>query len=194
MRLRGVEFIERWEPKFIPGLQLHATGAYNEARYISYSNAPPPIDYTYPGGPSTVNLTNTRLTGVPWWTFNVGLDYSHSVGQVFRGLGDTLHDHSAWTTTSYTAFTYANVDWFNKTQLTSPISLYQYWQPAWSLVNLGVGLRTEDRNYAFTLWVKNLFDTRPFTAFTVGSPTTPAAVGLTEMGPRYFGASFLVTL
>ena len=194
VRLRGVEFIERWAPQFAPGLELHASGAYTEARFISYALAPPPIDYTYSGGPSTVSLSNTRLTGVPWWSFNVGADYSHPVGQIFRAFGDTLHDHSAWTTASYTAFTYANVDWFDKSQLTNQRSVFQYWQPAYSLVNLGVGLRTDDRNYALTLWVKNLFDTRPFTAFTVGSSTTPAAVGLTTQGPRYFGASLLVTL
>ncbi|ACB95470.1 TonB-dependent receptor [Beijerinckia indica subsp. indica ATCC 9039] len=194
VRLRGVEFIERWAPNFIPGLQVHATGAYTEARYISYDQAPAPADYTYPGGPSTVSLSNTRMTGVPWWSFNVGVDYAHPVGQVFRELGEALHDTSAWTTTSYTAFGYGNVAWFNKSQLTNPRSVYQYWQPAYSLVNLGAGLRTDDRNYAVTFWVKNLFDARPFSAFTVGNATAPAAVSLTMQGPRYFGVTFSAAL
>jgi len=194
VRLRGVEFIERWTPNFAPGLELHASGAYTEARYISYPDAPAPVDYLYPGGPANVSLSNTRVTGVPWWSFNVGLDYSRPVGQVFRGLGESLHDDTAWTTASYEAFGYINANWFDHTQLTNPRSVYQYWQPAYTLVNLGAGLRTEDRNYAVTFWVKNLFDARPFTAFTVGTSTTPAAVSLTTMGPRYFGVSFLVTL
>ncbi len=193
VRLRGIEFIDRWDPPVVPGLDLHVSAAYQEARYITYTNSPDPIDYLYAGGPASINLSNTRMTGIPWWTFNVGLDYSHPVGQVFQYFGGLAHDHGAWTLRSFTAFTYANLDWFNHEQLTNPRSVYQYWQPAYALVNAGVGLRTDDDNYAFTLWVKNATNVRPYTAFTVGNSTTPAAVGLTEQGPRYFGASLLVT-
>jgi iron complex outermembrane receptor protein len=194
VRLRGVELIERWAPPFIPGLELHATGAYNEGRYVSYPGAPPPTDETFKGGPSSVDESNTRFAGIPWWTFNVGVNYEHPVGALFRGLAEKLHDNDGWGNAPFTAFGYVNVDWFNHTELTDPRAVYQYWQPAYSLVNLGIGLRTDDRNYSLTLWAKNLFDAQPFNAFSVGSATTAAAVSLTTQGPRFFGATLLVTL
>ena len=65
VRLRGVEFLERWEP--IEHLTLNLNGAYTEARYIDYTDAPSPVDWTFAGAPSTLSLSNTRVTGLPWW-------------------------------------------------------------------------------------------------------------------------------
>jgi outer membrane receptor protein involved in Fe transport len=194
VRLRGVEVIERWDPPFIQGLDIHGSGSINDVRYVSYPTAPPPTDDTYAGGPSSVNESGQRFVGVPRYTFNIGLDYQHPAGQIFRGIGDWAQNHDGWTANSYTAFGYGNVAWFGRTPLTDALANYQYNQSAYSIVNMGVGIRTDDKNYTFTLWTKNLFNARPFTAFTVGSATTPAAVGLTTQGPRYFGATLLVTL
>jgi len=195
VRLRGVEVIERWDPQFVPGLDLHGSAAFNDAVYVSFPGAPPPTDDSYPGGPTSVNQSGTHFNGIPRFTFNVGLDYQHPLGQVFRTLGDWAHDPDGWATKSYTAFGYSNIAWYSKTALvTSELANYQYFQSAYSIVNMGIGLRTDDQNYALTLWAKNLFNERPFTAYSVGSSTSPASVGLSMQGPRYFGATLLVTL
>jgi hypothetical protein len=185
-RLRGFEFIERWEPP-IDGLSFHTTGAYTEARYVSYPLAPAPSDFSYKGGPTTVSLSNSWVTGLPWWSVSVGVNYERPVGVLFSDLGQ-------WAATPLTAFTYGNIDWFDNAQLTSPRSYVQFWQPAYSIVNFGIGLRTDDKRYSLTLWGKNLFNALPFSSWSPGSASAPTTVGISTQGPRFFGATLLVTL
>jgi len=65
------------------------------------------------------------------------------------------------------------------TRSSSPILVAdQYWQSPYTIVNAGVGLRTDDKRYALELWVKNLFDTRyiaPNGSWTQGTATAPAS-------------------
>ena len=80
VRLRGWEFAGRYSP--IENLWLTFNGAYTDARYIDYPDAPPPNDWLWttnvatPLGvvshPLTLSLSNTRFTGLPKWSFNVG--------------------------------------------------------------------------------------------------------------------------
>ncbi len=81
----------------------------------------------------------------------MGLDYQHPLGAVFRGLSP---EPNAWTARSYTAFTYTNVAFYGKAALTDPEANYQYFQQAYAIVDGGVGIRTDDSDYSFTLWVK----------------------------------------
>lgn len=200
VRLRGVEFVGRWSP--IERLWLSFNGAYTEARYVDFQNAPVPDDWNWPKpssapaeflkAPLSLSLSNSRFTNLPKWAFNIGAEYSHPLGPAFRDLG-------SWADHSLTAFGYANLAWSDKYQLTNPWSVFQYWQPAYSIVNAGVGLRTDDERYSLQLWVKNLFDKRyiPPTptggGWTPGTPTTPASYNL-QAQPRYFGGTLLVKL
>ncbi len=193
VRIRGVELIERWAPPFIEGLTLHSSGSFEDARYVSYPNGPPPPQDGYAGGPASGNESGQRLQGVPRFTANAGADYQRPVGPVLRDLGLASKISSDWTNRSFTFFTYANVAWFGTTAITDALNNYQYWQHDYAIVNGGAGLKTDDGNYSFTLWVKNAANARPFTAFTQGSATTPAAVALTNQGPRYFGGTVLVS-
>ncbi len=49
VRLSGVEAIERFDPHFIPGLDLHFTGAFVKAYYVSYPQAPALTQDTFNG-------------------------------------------------------------------------------------------------------------------------------------------------
>ncbi len=198
VRLRGVEFVGRWSP--VERLWLSFNGAYTEGRYIDFPNSNPPDDWRWTTlnplnpvtAPLTLSLSNTRFTNLPKWAFNVGVDYEHPLGPALRDLGP-------WADHSLTAFGYANLAWFDKYQLTSPWSLFQYWQPAYSIVNVGLGLRTDDDRYSLQFWAKNLFDTRYIPAsptgggWTLGNSTTIASYNL-QAQPRYFGGTLLVKL
>jgi len=185
VRLRGVEFLERWEP--IEHLTLNLNGAYTEARYIDYTDAPSPVDWTFAGAPSTLSLSNTRVTGLPWWQINGGYAYHVPVGRAFASLGGWLGEQS------YTFFHYTNAAWFDKQQYTNPWSLIQYWQPAYVMFDAGFGFHTDDRRFQVTLWGKNLFNNRPWSAWSPGSSSTPTQVGISTQGSRLLGVTSTYT-
>jgi iron complex outermembrane receptor protein len=184
IRLRGVEFVQRWIP--FEGLTFNLSGAYTEARYIDYKDSPSPTDWTFKGGPSTISLSNTRITGLPWWQINGGFNYEHS-------LGDSLASLADWKGQPLTGFVYTNASWFNKAQYTNPFSLIQYWQPAYVMLDAGVGVRTNDRRFSLTAWGKNLFNNLPWTTWSPGSASAPTTVGVSTQGPRTFGVTSSVT-
>ena len=182
VRLRGVEFVARWEP--IEHLTLNANGAYTEARFIRYDDAPAPSpDWTFTGAPATLSLSNTRITGLPWWQINGGYAYHIPVGKIFSGIGGWLGEQN------YTLFHYTNAAWFDKNQLTNPWSLIQYWQPAYVLFDAGFGFHTDERRFQVTFWGKNLFNNRPWNAWNPGSSSAPTVVGISTQGSRLLGVT-----
>ncbi|WP_018268132.1 hypothetical protein [Methylosinus sp. LW4] len=92
-----------------------------------------------------------------------------------------------------TAFGNVNVAWQDRTQLTNPWSALQYWQPAYTIVNAGLGLRTDDERYSLSIWSKNLFDQRYIMGWSPGSSTTATTVTLQDF-PRTIGGTLLVKL
>lgn len=92
-----------------------------------------------------------------------------------------------------TAFGYLNLSWQDKTQLTEPRSVLQFWQPAFSIVSGGLGLRTDDEQYSLSIWSKNIFDERPIMSWSPGDASNAATFGL-PVRPRTFGGTLLVKL
>lgn len=191
-RIRGIEFDGRWSP--IDRLWITFNGAFSDARWVSWPDAGPPPDWSWPGGPvpapQQLSLSNTRWQGVPLWTFNIGANYEHPVGRVFSDLSDfsDLGDFGGWTGQPIKAFGYVNVSWQDKTQLTNPWSVAQYWQGSFAYVNAGVGLRTEDDRYSLSFWAKNIGNERPFNSWDQGTSGTPARVGLARWDATWGGA------
>jgi len=184
VRLRGVELVEQWKPT--EELTFNLSGAYTEARYIDYQDAPTPTDWTFAGGPTTMSLSNTRITGLPWWQINGGVNYE-------RHLGNVLADLGAWADRPVSGFAYGNAAYFTKSQYTHPRSVQQYWQPDYVMFDAGVGLKTDDKKFSVTLWAKNLFDNRPWSSWAPGTSSAPTTVGISTQGPRTFGITSSVT-
>lgn len=190
VRLRGVEVDARWTP--VERLWLTFNGAYAEARYVEFEKSPPPADWLWPTvagqivAPASLSRNNSRFENFPIWSFNAGANYEYPLGAFFSAFGD-------WANRPVTGVFYVNVSWRDKQRLTNPYSVFQYWQPAYALVNAGVGLRTDDDVYNLMLWTKNLFDERYFGSWSPGSVTTAATVGLPAQ-PRTFGGTLTVKL
>lgn len=197
VRLRGFEFDGRWSP--IDRLWLTFSGALTDARYVNYEKAATPTEWAWPasagpGAPPYVNLSGQRITGgvsgnnpVAPYSFNVGFNYEHPLGAIFRDSGP------GWEA-PVSLFTYGNLSWKYKTQLSNPLSIYPLFQPSYALVNAGVGLKTDDDRYSLHVWVKNLFDERYVTAANIGSPTAAPTVTFGEGNPRTFGGTLRVKL
>ncbi|MGA8172045.1 MAG: TonB-dependent receptor [Methylocystis sp.] len=200
VRLRGFEFDGRWSPS--ERLWLTFSGALTDARYVNYTNAAPPPDWTWPASanangvaaPLFVNLSGQRITGgtagnapVAPYSFNIGANYEHPLGNAFKELG-------AWANVPVSAFGYTNVAWKYKEQLNEPGSIYSVTQPSFTIVNLGIGLKTDDDRWSLHFFVKNLFDTRYVIAQTIGSQTSAQTATFGENAFRWFGGTLRVKL
>jgi iron complex outermembrane receptor protein len=134
-------------------LDLSASGAYGRAQFVAYRNAPPPPEYTYPGGPTSIDLSGTTVPGASKFTAQVSLDGHYPIS-------DTL------IATGYLNQTYRSATF------TNALSIYGR-QGGYGLTNLGLGVKTADGRYTLQLWAKNLFDKRYATAFGVATSATP---------------------
>jgi iron complex outermembrane receptor protein len=181
VRFRGVEFDGRWNP--FERFWLTFSGALTEVRYIDYKNGTPPPEWRFAGAPASLDFSGTKATGVSPLSFNIGFTYDQPLGAAFAGAG---FDQPV------TAYTYANAAWKDTTPFSTPWSLYKIDQRPYTLVNFGVGLRTDDDRYNVFFWVKNLFDERYRTNISVstgGAPNTQ-----TFGDPRWFGGTLRVRL
>ena len=71
----------------------------------------------------TLSLSNTRFTGLPKWSFNLGANYEHKVGKVLESVG------GFWDEQNYTAYGWWNLAFWDKVQFTNPWSLIQSCRP-----------------------------------------------------------------
>ncbi len=180
VRVRGAELEGRYSP--IENLWLTISGAYNDARYLSFPNAPPPAELyggagaPFPGGVKTVDLSGRRIVNAPMFNGQLGANYEHPVDLPFgyHAVG------FIWATQTYRT----------KTSQISPLSAYG-WQSAYGLTNLGVGIRSDDDKYSFQIWVKNLTDRRYFGGAGRATTATPYFGILGD--PRTIGGTLKVT-
>lgn len=132
---------------------ISASGAYGRAHFVSYRNAPPPPEYAYAGGPTSIDLSGTTVPGAAKFTGQVSLDAHYP-------LNDKL------VATGYLNQTYRSATF------TNALSIYGR-QGGYGLTNLGFGVKTADGRYALQVWAKNLFDKRYATAFGSATSATP---------------------
>ena len=66
--------------------------------------------------------------------------------------------------------------------------------PAGSIVNLGIGLKTDDDRWSLNFYVRNLFDTRYVSAQTIGSQTAAQTITFGDNAFRWFGGTLRVKL
>src|SRR5204863_4187138 len=73
-RVRGVEFDS--SARISRNLTLYGAAAYTDARYISFTDAPPPLEET--GGPQVKDVSGSVLPGISRWALAFGAEYSHA--------------------------------------------------------------------------------------------------------------------
>ncbi|MDP1618107.1 TonB-dependent receptor [Phenylobacterium sp.] len=165
VRMRGLEL--EGQLQATPELNLSFSAALNDARYVSYPSAPVPQEYAYPGGPGSLDLSDTRVPNAPRFTGQVSARYEQPL---IRGG---------------TVFAYGNQTWRSDT-FTHAISDHGR-QDAYGLTNIGLGYRTMGDRYAVQVWARNLFDERYAAAFGQAGGSTPYIAILGE--PRTFGVT-----
>ncbi|MFM7027633.1 MAG: TonB-dependent receptor [Chakrabartia sp.] len=168
VRLRGFELETTAE--IARGVTLHANAAHNDATYLSYDDAPAPLEYQVAlgGTAATLPLTGYQIRGAPRWTVQGGASFDRPV-----------NDHLAVTG-------YADVSWRSAVAFINPRSNFGR-QSAYALVNAGLGIRGADKDWSLLFWAKNLFDKRYAAAFGAATALTPVIEILGD--PRSFGAT-----
>lgn len=137
--------------RFGEDLNLGGSAAYLDAKYTSFpvaqcwprqTVAQGCVPSTTPGAPSSQNLTGARAVQAPKWKFTVNADYTPSLGHGLRGV--------------------AQVNWQYQSSVYYVAEDPETFQPGYHIVNLNLGIRSEDRRWEIVGFVNNLFDQQYF--------------------------------
>jgi iron complex outermembrane recepter protein len=172
VRVRGVEF--DGSARATRHLSLYGAAAYTDGRYITFRDAPPPLEDT--GGPQVKDISGSLLPGISKWAGSFGAEYSNPsrllgrAGDFFLAL-DTSYRSSF--SSSPSASRYLVVD-------------------GYSLVNTRVGFRWSD-GWTVSLWSRNLLDKDYYELLTAAPGNTGLFVGQPGDG-RTVGVTLRVAL
>ena len=128
VRVRGAEF--DGNVNIGSRFALRGSVAYTDAEYVSFTDAPPPLEGT--GGPASVDASGGLLPGVSEWAASVGTEYRRQgnifgkPGEFFTGLDIYYRDDFS---SSPTPSQYLNVE-------------------GYSLLNLRVGFRSDNGGWS----------------------------------------------
>lgn len=172
VRSRGVELEARAAP--IKGLTTTFSGAYTDAKYLSYTNSQCPY---LQQNQKICDLSGSRLAGVSPWSFYAAAEYARPLGAV----------------NSAPVVGYLGADNTFRSAFYSTLNDDPYGEiPTYDLVGVHAGIRAEDGQWDLSLWGRNILDKTYYTTATVSTSTNIAAVSLGE--PRTFGLTLRVKL
>ncbi|MEA1084809.1 TonB-dependent receptor [Sphingomonas sp. CD22] len=188
VRSRGVEFDTSFRPS--KRLNLYVSGAFTDATYVDFKNAPCPPELSggsaasltnpaSPAGqagsstqpsysPAQCDISGQRLPGISKWSFSYGGEYNLPVD----GSGGEV---------------YVGYDGNYRSRFSSNPSPSAYtWIEGYSISNVRAGYRKDDFNVFG--WVRNVFDQNYFELLSTQSGNTGLVVG--QPGdPRTYGAT-----
>jgi iron complex outermembrane receptor protein len=172
VRVRGVEF--DGHARVRDRLTLFAAAAYSDGRYVSFPDAPPPLEDT--GGPQVKDISGSPLPGISKWAVSIGSEHV----QPARVLGRQGE-----------FFTVIDASYRSRFSSSSTASNYLYID-GYALFNARVGFRWAD-GWSIALWSRNLFDRNYFELLSAAPGNTGLIVG--QPGDaRTFGVTLRVAL
>jgi iron complex outermembrane receptor protein len=174
VRVRGAEI--DFNANLGNALSLYTALAYSDAKYISFDNAPPPLELTglavsSGAAAAFVDASDQRLPGISKWAASLGGEHRAQVtflgssGELFTGFDLFWRDDFS---SSATPSEYLNID-------------------AYALLNFRVGFRSDD-NWSGHLWVRNAADEEYFEILQAAPGGQGAGHYGAQLGdPRYYG-------
>jgi iron complex outermembrane receptor protein len=167
VRVRGAEF--DGNARIGKRVMLYGAMAYTDAVYVTFRDAPPPIEET--GGPQVKDISGSMLPGVSRWAATLGGEYTRPT---------TLIGHAG-------EF-FGAIDSSYRSVFSSSPSVSKYMMvDGYSLLNARVGFRRAG-GWSVFVWSRNLLDKNYFEFLTaapggsgliVGLPGDPRTVGVT---------------
>lgn len=165
VRVQGVEADAR--KSFGKWLTLYGSAAFTDARYISFPDAPSPLELT--GGPALVDASGGRLPGVSRWAASLG-------GEIRQPISFSKRDFIA----------YFGVDASYRSEFSSSPTPSRFLNvDGYALLNLRAGLRAPNGVEVFG-WVRNATQAEYFDFLSAAPGGSGLFVG--QVGdPRTFG-------
>jgi iron complex outermembrane recepter protein len=167
VRVRGAEF--DGNARINRRLSLYGALAYTDGIYVSFPDAPPPLEDT--GGPQVKDISGSVLPGISKWALTFGGEYNKPA-TVFSRAGEF----------------FGAVDTSYRSEFSSSPSASRYMVvDGYGLINARAGFRWSD-GWSVFLWSRNLLDKNYFEFLTaqpgnsglyVGLPGDPRTIGLT---------------
>ena len=154
-------------PEFLMNLTVSLDGAYDDAIYTAYPNAPCPVGVT-----GTCNLTGAPVYQAPRWVGNATFDYRFA--RTGRAQPYALAQYA------YRSSVFGTVD-------DSRYGLI----PAYGVTTFRVGAAIDDGRYDLSIWANNAFDVRYFQNLSTTSivGTSPFAFAGQLGTPRTIGGT-----
>ena len=171
VRSRGLEA----DLSYVPSrwLSLSASGAYTDARYISFVDAPQAPELVNLG--PIQNLSGKRLPNVPRFAYTLAADAAQPLG--FQAFGDTID-------------VYGHTDWSHRSSYNSTATNSFYGViPAYGILSLRLGLRTDNGHYDLSFFMKNALNEDYYIS---RSPSNYGFITALPGDPRTYGATLRV--
>jgi iron complex outermembrane receptor protein len=150
-------------------LSTYAATAITDGRYVSFPNAPPPLEET--GGPQFKDISGSLLPGISKTAVSVGAEYATN-RTLLKRPGEF-----------FGAFDMSYRSRFSS----SPTESRYMFVDGYTLLNARVGFRAA-QGWTLSIWSRNLLDTRYFDLLTAQPGNTGLIVG--QPGdPRTFGVT-----
>jgi iron complex outermembrane receptor protein len=167
VRVRGVEL----DGAYSVGrhLSVYGAAAFTDGRYVSFTDAPPPLDET--GGPQVKDISGSRLPGISPTALSIGGEYA--------APGRAL----AWTGQFFGAFDASYRSSFSSSASASTYLIVD----GYSLLNVRAGFRASN-GWTVSVWSRNLLNRNYLdllsaapgnTGLYVGQPGDQRTVGVT---------------
>ena len=137
VRVRGIEF--DGNIKVNEDLMFYGAAAYSDGRYISFPDAPPPLEET--GGPQVKDISGSPLPGISKWAVSFGGEYTIPTSLIDRP-----------------GKFFISADGSYRSDFSSSPSASRYLVAGgYPLVNTRVGFRWNE-GWAISAWSRNLLD------------------------------------
>ena len=168
LRTRGIEL----EGSVRLGNDFNLGGGltYLDAKYTSFAAA-----QCYPlqnattgctGTPTRQDVTGFRVSQAPEVKFNVNADWSPRLGDHLRGI--------------------AQANWQYQSRVNYAINDPQTAQPAYHIVNVGLGVRDADKRWEVVAFVNNLFDKQYYSSLVNTAGNFGSQIATQALLPRDF--------
>jgi iron complex outermembrane receptor protein len=166
VRVRGIEF--DGNARINRRVYLYAATAYTDGKYVSFPDAPPPLEDT--GGPQVKDVSGSALPGISRWAVSSGAEFSNPA-TVLRQSGEL----------------FAALDASYRSAFSSSASASRYLVvDGYALLNARVGFKWDE--WTLSLWSRNLLNKDYFellsaapgnTGLFVGQPGDQRTIGVT---------------
>ncbi|MDZ7607071.1 MAG: TonB-dependent receptor [Cyclobacteriaceae bacterium] len=172
VRVRGVEL--DGNAKFSRHFSLYGALAYTDGKYITFTNAPPPLEET--GSPTFKDISGGRLPGI---------------SKLAASFGGEISDPGKFLSQKGRFF--LAVDGYYRSEFSSNPSPSTYLVvDGYALLNARAGFRTKTGVSAF-FWIRNLFNQDYFEQLLPGAGNAGHYAGVLG-DPRTFGITLRYTL